>query len=140
MSRGARKKGQLLRAHSGFEDVIHRNLHGVDQSVGLAGHADDLQKLGVHRIVHALGTGRGRVGMAAILTSIGSGHGNIDHFFGQRVERTGTHHDLQSPPERGQLIGVMCQGAPEIVDVIGAAGGADIVEDGARFGGWLLHQ
>ena len=80
-------------------------------------------------IRHALGTrGRG-MGMDAVAASIGNGDGDVDHLLRQRVElRRGCHHSLHLGPGALQQVGIERQGTPEVIDEVGLAGRADVVE------------
>jgi hypothetical protein len=67
--------------------------------------------------------------MNAIGAAVRSRHRDVDHLAHQRVERALDHHDrLQPFPcalEQGRIVR---QAAPEIVDEVRLAGGADVVE------------
>src|SRR5690606_1012758 len=65
----------------------------------------------------------------AIGAGIGRGHGDVDEFARQRVERPGRgHHRLHLAPCALEIVRVAGEGAPEIVDVVGLAGAANVVE------------
>jgi hypothetical protein len=116
------------------ETVVDLDLEALDDAVGLVGHADHGDQFAQHGVGHA-GPARGcRVGGNAITAPVGRTDGEINHLFGQRVERAGRHDLLHALPralERGRMIG---ESLPEIIDPIDAAGRHDVVIDRAHLG------
>jgi hypothetical protein len=120
------------------EDLVHRHLQRGDHAVGLCGHADHRHQLHQLGLGHALGPGRGGVRVDAVFAAMRHRYRDIQHLLGPGVQRAGRHHLLDAVPGAAQQRRVVRQRAPEIVDVVGAAGGADIGEDGRRRGGELV--
>src|SRR5215470_5600002 len=110
--------------------LVHRNLIGVGQRVGLAGHADHREQLAAHRLGHArLARARG-VGGDAVVAAVGRAHREVDHLLGERIEDARRGHLLDRLPgaaQRGRMVG---EGLPEIVDPVDLASGHDVVVDG----------
>ena len=132
--------------------VVDLDLQPDGDAIGLAGEKDDLRQRAEHRLghrstfalraqgfalgtarrAHALGARRRGVRVQAIAAAVGGRHRDVDEPLGQRVERARRHGPLDLAPGGLQLRRVVGEGAPDVVYVIGAAGGADVVEQRAR--------
>jgi hypothetical protein len=137
MGRGGRCRGGILLFWLLFglpfdqEFGIDGDLECSGEGVGLGGHADDGEEFRVLLVGHSFGTCGGSVGVDAVATVIGDGDGDVDEFFGERVERAGSDHDLlDAGPGMLEEIGLIGEGSPEVVNEVGFSGGADVVEDG----------
>ena len=69
----------------------------------------------------------------AVVTVVGDADGDVNQFFGERVERAGRHDLLDTFPGALEQYGVVRDSLPEIIDPIGFARGHDVVVDGAHF-------
>lgn len=120
---------------------IDWDLEGGGEGVGLGGHADDGEEFGVLVVGEAFGSGGGGVGVDAVGAAVGGGDGDVDELLGERVEGAGLDHDLlDAGPGALEDSGLVGEGSPEVVDEVGVARGADVVEDGfdAGIGGYLF--
>ena len=130
MGRGGRCRVLPLRLFD-QEFWIDWDLECGGEGVGLGGHADDGEEFGVLLVGQAFGAGCGGVGVDAVAAVVGDGDGDVDEFFGERVECAGGDHDLLDAwPGALEEIGLVGEGSPEVVDEVGFSRGADVVEDG----------
>src|SRR5215469_12441131 len=74
----------------------------------------------------------------AVAALIGDADRDVDHFFGQRIERTGSHDLLDVLPGAFQSGWVVGQSLPEIIDPVGLAGDHDVIVYLAYFGRGVL--
>ena len=115
---------------------VDRDLESGGEGVGLGRHADDSEEFGVLLFGETLCPGRGSVGMNAVAAVVGDGDSNVDQLFGERIERAGLDHDsLDAGPGSLEEIGLVGESAPEVINEIGFAGDADVVED--CFDAWV---
>lgn len=71
--------------------------------------------------------------MDAIRAAVGSGDGDVDELFCERVERSRSHHDFfYALPGSLKQSWLICECSPKIVDEVGLSCGADIGEDCAH--------
>src|SRR5215469_11667246 len=121
-----------------LERRINFYLIARSQAVAFVGHPDNGHQLAKHRVGHAL-VFRGRgVGRNAVAALIRNADRDVDHFLGQRIERTRSHDLLDVLPgafQRGRVVG---QSLPEIVDPVRLAGGHDVIVYLAHFGRGVL--
>jgi hypothetical protein len=71
---------------------------------------------------------------------MGDRHSHVEQFFGFGIKGSRTHHLLDALPrtlERDRIVG---ERAPEIVDELGFADGADVVKDGTSLGGRVRYR
>src|SRR5450756_2140202 len=74
----------------------------------------------------------------AVFALVRDRDGDIDHFFGERVERSRSHDLLNVFPSPLEHDRIMRDRLPEIVDPVGLARGHDVVVDGAHFGAGVV--
>ena len=78
------------------------------------------------------------MGVDAVVAAVGDGNGDVEHLLGLGIEHSRTHHLLDALPralERNRIVG---ERAPEVVDELGFADGADLVKDGPRLRGEFI--
>lgn len=87
------RSAALSACGKGLTDFLGRIKGGVDgdlearhQVISLGRQGDNCQKLGMLSIGHAFGPGGCRVGMNTVSTRIGYRYGDVDHFFGERID------------------------------------------------------
>jgi len=78
------------------------------------------------------------MGGDAILAIVGDADGDVEEFLGQRIESAWRHDGLQILPGALEQCGIVGDGFPEIVDVIGLAGSHDVVVNGFDGGAGIL--
>ena len=113
-----------------LEALVDGDLIAGDEFVGFVGHANDGVKFLEHRGRHAFGEGRGGVRGDAILAIVRDADGEVQEFLGEGVESARSHDGFEVLPGAFEESGIVGDGFPEIVDVIGFACGHDVVVDG----------
>jgi len=113
-----------------LEAGVQGNLVAGDQFVGFVGHADHRLELLEHFLGHALGESRCRMGSDAVVAIVGDADGNVQEFFGQRIDCARPHDGFQVIPGAFEERGIVGDRLPEIIDVIGFARGHDVVVNG----------
>ena len=113
-----------------FEFLVQRDLESIRQAIVHVGDTDDAHQFAKHRVSHPLGGCRRSVRRDAVVTTVGHADGNVDQFTDERVQLTGAAHDLfehcPRPLQRGRMI---CNGFPEVVDVVRLSSGSNVVVD-----------
>ena len=90
--------------------------------------AEEFSMLGV---CHAFGAGGGGVGMDAVGATVGDRDGRVNQFLGHRIKGAGGRHDgFDVRHVRFEQRRIEGQVAPQVIDEVAAARGADVVEDG----------
>jgi|HubBroStandDraft_2_1064218.scaffolds.fasta_scaffold29752_6 hypothetical protein len=121
-----------------LETVVDRNLIAGNEFVGFVGHADDLLEFFEDFGSHAFGKGGGGVGSDAVVAIVGDADGDVEEFLGEWIDCAGSHNGFEGFPGALEEDGIVSDGAPEIVDVVGFASGHDVVVDGFHFGAGVL--
>jgi len=68
--------------------------------------------------------------MDAIRAAVGSGDGDVDELFCERVQGSGSDHDLfHALPGSLKQSRLICKSTPEVVDEVGLSYGSDIGKD-----------
>ena len=117
----------------GFEAVVDFHLIPSDEFVGFVGHADYGLQFLEHFRGHAFAKSGSGVGGDTVAAIVCHTHGDVNEFFGERVDGTGSHDFLEAFPRTFQEPGIVSDGFPKIIDPISFAGGHDVVIDGANF-------
>lgn len=110
--------------------LVDRDLVSGDELVGFVGHSDNGLKFLEHFGSHAFGESGSRVGGDAVLTVVCDADGDVEKFFGKGIEGARSHDLLEAFPSAFEKSGIVGDGLPEIVDVVGFARGHDVVIDG----------
>ena len=121
-----------------LEAGVDGDLIAGDELVSFVGHADDLLEFLKHFRGHAFAEGRGGVGVNAILAVVGDTDSDVEEFLGEGIEGAGSHDGLEVFPGALKERGIVGDGLPEIVDVIGFARGHYVVVNGSDGGVGVL--
>lgn len=120
----------LLAVQGRLETGVDGHLVAGDKLVGFVGHADDLLELLEHFRGHAFPEGGGGVRVNAVLAIVGDADSDVEKFLGEWIEGAGAHDGFQVVPGALEESGIVRDGFPEIVDVVGFASGHDVVING----------
>jgi hypothetical protein len=115
------------------EALVDFDLVAGDEFVGFVGHADDGLQFLEHGVGHSFAEGGSSVRGDAVVAVVGDADGDVNHFFGERVERAWRHDLLDAFPGAPEQNGIVRDGFPEIVDPIDLACGHDVIVNGAHF-------
>src|ERR1700724_3349676 len=121
-----------------FETVVDLHLISGDEPIRFVRHANHGHQLFELRIGHAFVYRRRGVRSDAVFALVRYRNGDIDHFFGERIERSGSHDLLDFFPSALEHDRIMRDRLPEIIDPVGFARGHDVVVDGAHFGAGVV--
>ena len=104
-----------------LETLVDFDLIAGNELVGFIGHADDGLQFLEHGVGHSFAEGGSGVRSDAVVAVVGHADGDVNQFFGERVERAGRHNLLDALPGALKQSGIVRDGLPEIVDPIGFA-------------------
>ena len=116
-----------------LKTIVNRDLITGDEFVGFVSHADDLLKFLEHLGRHAFGESGSGVGRDAVTAVICDADGDVEKFFREGIEGAGSHDGFEVFPGALEKDGIMGDSFPKIIDVVGLAGGHDVVVDGFHF-------
>ncbi len=125
--------GAVLLGERGLEALVDFDLIAGDELVSFVGHADDGLKFLEHGVGHSFAEGGSSVRGDAVVAVVGDAYGDVDQFFGERIESAWAHDLLETFPGAFEQGGIVRDGLPEIVDPVDFARGHDVVVNGADF-------
>jgi hypothetical protein len=109
-----------------------------NELIGFVGHADHDLKLLEQGAGHTLAEGGSRVRGDAIGTIVGDADGDVEQFFGERMERARSHGLFQTFPSAVEQSRIVRDDLPEVVDPVDLARGHDVIVNGAHFRACVL--
>src|SRR5258708_32137003 len=117
-----------------FEAVVDLDLIAGDEPIRFIRHANNGHQLFELGVGHAFVYCRSGMRSDAVFALVRDRDGDINHFFGERIERSGSHDLLDVFPSPLEHYRIVRDRLPEIVDPVRLARRHDVVVNSSDFG------